>query len=92
MARDLACSKAESVLENALLRQRLIALQRRVKRLTFTWRDRAPCAHSRQTAKLESGSDDRPTRYVAAPTSRAIPKGVEAQVKAQREGGATAFG
>lgn len=40
-ARDLARSKAQMVLENALLRQQLIVLQRRVKRPTLTWRDRA---------------------------------------------------
>jgi hypothetical protein len=36
-----ARSTSESVLENALLRQQLIALQRQVKRPTLTWRDRA---------------------------------------------------
>ena len=40
-ALDLTRSKAELVLENALLRQQLIVLQRQVKRPTLTWRDRA---------------------------------------------------
>jgi putative transposase len=40
-ARDLARSKSELVLENALLRQQLIVLQRQGKRPTLTWRDRA---------------------------------------------------
>ena len=38
---DLGRSKSELVLENALLRQQLIVLQRHVKRPTLTWRDRA---------------------------------------------------
>jgi len=37
---DLTRSKAELVLENALLRQQLIVLQRHVKRPALTWRDR----------------------------------------------------
>ena len=41
MALDLARSKSELVLENALLRQQLIVLQRQGKRPTLTWRDRA---------------------------------------------------
>jgi putative transposase len=41
IARDLARSKTELVLENALLRQQLIVLQRQVKRPILTWRDRA---------------------------------------------------
>jgi putative transposase len=40
-ARDLARSKSELILENALLRQQLIVLQRQGKRPTLTWRDRA---------------------------------------------------
>jgi hypothetical protein len=40
-ALDLARSKSELVLENALLRQQLIVLQRQGKRPTLTWRDRA---------------------------------------------------
>jgi hypothetical protein len=40
-AQDLARSKAELVLENALLRQQLIVLQRQGKRPALTWRDRA---------------------------------------------------
>ena len=40
-ALDLTRSKAELVLENALLRQQLIVLQRQVKRPTLAWRDRA---------------------------------------------------
>ena len=38
-ALDLTCSKSELVLENALLRQQPIALQRQVKRPALTWRD-----------------------------------------------------
>ena len=38
---DLTRSKSELVLENALLRQQLIVLQRQVKRPVLTWRDRA---------------------------------------------------
>ena len=38
---DLTRSKSELVLENALLRQQLIVLQRHVKRPTLTWRERA---------------------------------------------------
>jgi putative transposase len=38
---DLSRSKSKLVLENALLRQQLIVLQRHVKRPTLTWRDRA---------------------------------------------------
>jgi putative transposase len=38
---DLTRSKSELVLENALLRQQLIVLQRHVKRPALTWRDRA---------------------------------------------------
>lgn len=37
---DLTRSKSELVLENALLRQQLIVLQRHVKRPALTWRDR----------------------------------------------------
>jgi hypothetical protein len=37
---DAACSKAESMLENALLRQQLIVLDRQVERLQLTWRER----------------------------------------------------
>jgi len=37
---DLTRSKAELVLEHALLRQQLIVLQRHVKRPALTWRDR----------------------------------------------------
>jgi hypothetical protein len=40
-ARNLTRSKWELVLENALLRQQLIVLQRQVKRPPLTWRDRA---------------------------------------------------
>ena len=40
-ALDLARSKSELMLENALLRQQLIVLQRQVKRPTLTWRNRA---------------------------------------------------
>ena len=40
-ALNLRRSKAELVLENALLRQQLIVLQRQVKRPTLTWLDRA---------------------------------------------------
>ena len=38
---DLARSKSELVLENALLRQQLIVLERQVKRPQLTWRDRS---------------------------------------------------
>jgi putative transposase len=38
---DLTRSKSELVLENALLRQQLIVLQRQAKRPALTWRDRA---------------------------------------------------
>ena len=38
---DLARSKPELVLENALLRQQLIVLKRQIKRPKLTWRDRA---------------------------------------------------
>jgi len=38
---DLSRSKSELVLEDALLRQQLIVLQRQVKRSALTWRDRA---------------------------------------------------
>ncbi len=38
---DLTRSKSELVLENALLRQQLIVLQRHAKRPTISWRDRA---------------------------------------------------
>jgi putative transposase len=38
---DLTRTKSELVLENALLRQQLIVLQRYVKRPAVTWRDRA---------------------------------------------------
>jgi len=37
---DLTRPKAEPVLENALLRQQLIVLQRQVKRPALTWSDR----------------------------------------------------
>ncbi|MEJ2208200.1 MAG: integrase core domain-containing protein [Anaerolineae bacterium] len=40
-ARDLTRSKSELILENALLRQQLIVLQRQGKRPFLTWRDRA---------------------------------------------------
>ena len=40
-AGDLTRSKSELMLENALLRQQLIVLQRQVKRPKLTWRDRA---------------------------------------------------
>ena len=40
-ALDLARSKSELILENALLRQQLIVLQRQTKRPKLTWRDRA---------------------------------------------------
>ena len=39
-ALDLTRSKSELMLENALLRQQLIVLQRQTKRPTLTWRDR----------------------------------------------------
>jgi len=38
---DMTRSKSELVLENALLRQQLIVLERQVKRPALTWRDRA---------------------------------------------------
>jgi putative transposase len=38
---DLTRTKSELVLENALLRQQLIVLQRHVKRPALSWRDRA---------------------------------------------------
>ena len=38
---DLTRPKSEVILENALLRQQLIVLQRHAKRPTLTWRDRA---------------------------------------------------
>jgi putative transposase len=41
VASDITRSKSELVLENALLRQQLIVLQRQGKRPTLTWRDRA---------------------------------------------------
>jgi putative transposase len=37
---DLAHSKRDLILENALLRQQLIVVERQVKRPTLTWRDR----------------------------------------------------
>jgi len=37
---DLTRSKSELMLENALLRQQLIVLQRQTKRPALTWRDR----------------------------------------------------
>jgi putative transposase len=40
-ALDLTRSKSELMLENALLRQQLIVLQRQIKRPKLTWRDRA---------------------------------------------------
>ena len=40
VASDLLRSKAELVLENALLRQQLTVLDRQVKRPTFSWKDR----------------------------------------------------
>src|SRR5258708_6807240 len=40
VANDLLRSKAELVLENALLRQQLTVLDRQVKRPTFSWKDR----------------------------------------------------
>jgi hypothetical protein len=40
-ALDLTRSKSELVLENALLRQQLIVLQRQTKRPKLTWRDRS---------------------------------------------------
>ncbi len=40
-ALDLTRSKSELVLENALLRQQLIVLERQTKRPKLTWRDRA---------------------------------------------------
>lgn len=40
-ALDLARSRTELMLENALLRQQLIVLQRHTKRPKLTWRDRA---------------------------------------------------
>jgi hypothetical protein len=40
-ALDLTRSKSELILENALLRQQLIVLQRQTKRPRLTWRDRA---------------------------------------------------
>jgi putative transposase len=40
-ALDITRSKPELVLENALLRQQLIVLKRRIKRPTLSWRDRA---------------------------------------------------
>ena len=40
-ALDLARSKSELMLENALLRQQLIVLQRQTKRPKLSWRDRA---------------------------------------------------
>ena len=39
-ALDLTRSKSELMLENALLRQQLIVLQRQTKRPKLTWRDR----------------------------------------------------
>jgi hypothetical protein len=39
-ALDLTRSKSELMLENALLRQQLIVLQRQAKRPALTWRDR----------------------------------------------------
>jgi putative transposase len=40
-ALDLTRSKSELMLENALLRQQLVVLQRQTKRPKLTWRDRA---------------------------------------------------
>ena len=40
MALDLTRSKTQLVLENVLLRQQLIVLQRQVKRPALTWQDR----------------------------------------------------
>lgn len=40
-ALDLTRSKSELVLENALLRQQLIVLQRQIKRPKLTWKDRS---------------------------------------------------
>jgi len=42
---DLTRSKPALVMENALLRQQLVVLQRQTKRLTLTWRDRAGPPH-----------------------------------------------
>ena len=39
-AMDLTRSKSELMLENALLRQQLVVLQRQTKRPALTWRDR----------------------------------------------------
>jgi hypothetical protein len=80
---DLTRSKSELVLENAVLRQQLIVLQRQVKRPRLTRRDRVLCPRSQQTTKLENGTLDRPIRYAAVLASRSLPTGLEPQVKAQ---------
>jgi len=56
---DLTRPKSELVLENALLHQQLIVLQRHVKRPILTWRDRALCLHRQQAPYLEDGPHDR---------------------------------
>src|SRR4051812_6901604 len=40
VAKDLLQSRAELILENALLRQQLTVLDRQVKRPAFSWKDR----------------------------------------------------
>jgi putative transposase len=52
VANDLLRSKAELILENALLRQQLTVLDRQVKRPAFSWKDR--CLMVLLSSKLPS--------------------------------------
>src|SRR4051812_2745866 len=52
VAKDLLRSKAELILENALLRQQLTVLDRQVKRPAFSWKDR--CLMVLLSSKLPS--------------------------------------
>ena len=85
-ALDLTRSKSELMLENALLRQQLIVLQRQTKRPKLTWRDRALLRLAGQQAPcVETGSDHCPAGYPLALASRPVSSRMAAQVQVKAE-------
>jgi hypothetical protein len=75
---DATRSKSELMLENALLRQQVIVLDRQVKRPVLSWRERGIMVLL--ASQLRHCLDHCTTRYAAQVASRSVPVGVAAQI------------
>jgi hypothetical protein len=90
---DLARSKGDLILENALLRQQLIVLQRQVKRPKLTWRDRALfVVLASRLKRWKEALLIVKTRDAAALAPRPVPPGLAAQIPRASNGWASGTG